>query len=99
MTPSEALAKLGLEPGAPTVVVREKWLNLRKEHHPDYGGDAEKFHELHEAYKVAFTNACSDVPEQCPWCGGSGKVRSPVGWSSMVKICEICLGSGQVVRR
>ncbi|GAA5863438.1 hypothetical protein JCM3774_005290 [Rhodotorula dairenensis] len=43
---------LGLEPGATEVEIRTAFKALALQHHPDKGGDAEKFKEVRHAYSV-----------------------------------------------
>lgn len=45
-------AVLGLEPGASPAEVKAAYRRLVKEHHPDRGGDPEKFRKVHAAYKA-----------------------------------------------
>ncbi|GAA5990810.1 hypothetical protein JCM10908_000027 [Rhodotorula pacifica] len=43
---------LGIEPGSTEVQVRTAFKALARQHHPDKGGDAEKFKEIRHAYGV-----------------------------------------------
>lgn len=43
---------LGLEKNATEDQIRKAYYNLAHQHHPDKNGDAEKFKEINEAYKV-----------------------------------------------
>ncbi|MCL2498893.1 MAG: DnaJ domain-containing protein [Defluviitaleaceae bacterium] len=45
------LSKLGLSPVADEAAVKKRFRELAKEHHPDAGGNADKFIELMKAYK------------------------------------------------
>jgi hypothetical protein len=49
---SEALALLGLEPGASAAVIKRAYRRLAKTHHPDLGGDVEAFRRLDAAYRL-----------------------------------------------
>lgn len=48
---SQALALLGLEPGATAAAIKRAYRRLAKAHHPDLGGDAEAFLRLDAAYR------------------------------------------------
>jgi hypothetical protein len=48
---SQALALLGLEPGASPAAIKRAYRRLAKAHHPDLGGDAEAFRRLDDAYR------------------------------------------------
>ena len=48
----DAYKVLGLEEGASLQVVRRKYRVLAKKHHPDRGGDSEKFQEVEHAMKL-----------------------------------------------
>ncbi|MDF1555338.1 MAG: DNA-J related domain-containing protein [Deferrisomatales bacterium] len=48
----EALAELELGPGATPAEVRRRFRQLARAHHPDRGGNAERFHRLVEAAEV-----------------------------------------------
>jgi hypothetical protein len=49
VTPHEVLSLL---PSAPWEVVRAAYKALAQIHHPDHGGDAERFIEIHSAYET-----------------------------------------------
>lgn len=42
---------LGCMEDAPKTVIKRRYTELRSKHHPDKGGDAEKFHEVQQAYE------------------------------------------------
>ena len=46
---TEALETLGLAEDASRDVIKQRFRSLVKEHHPDVGGDAERFREIKEA--------------------------------------------------
>lgn len=52
-TPRSAWEVLGLPPDAGVEAIRAAFRDLAKVHHPDRGGDAEAFRELHAAYERA----------------------------------------------
>lgn len=72
--------------------VKAKWKKLCMTHHPDRGGNQVKFHELKQAYEVAYAQACE--PKLCPQCAGVGKVKRSHGFNSIDVFCELCGGSG-----
>ena len=43
---------LGINESADTATIKEAYRNLAREHHPDRGGDVEKFKEATEAYSI-----------------------------------------------
>ena len=43
---------LGINENADTTVIKEAYRNLAREHHPDRGGDVEKFKEATEDYSI-----------------------------------------------
>lgn len=48
----QALALLGLEPGATPQAIKRAYRRLAKTHHPDLGGDPQAFHRLDAAYRL-----------------------------------------------
>ncbi|MBI4159556.1 DnaJ domain-containing protein [Candidatus Wolfebacteria bacterium] len=48
---------LGIDRGADDQVLKSAYRRLAMIHHPDRGGDAEKFKEVDEAYKVLSDSA------------------------------------------
>ena len=48
---ADALAVLGLEPGATAEAIKRAHRRLVKQHHPDMGGSAEAFRRVNEAYQ------------------------------------------------
>lgn len=93
MTPFEVL---GLADGASADDVKARWRDLRSEHHPDHGGDADEFHRLRMAYDDALRQA--QAPIQCPGCYGSGKKKVQRGISIIQFDCSMCNGMGVVER-
>lgn len=46
------LRRLGLGPDATPEETRSAYRSLAKAHHPDHGGDADKFQAVHAAYRT-----------------------------------------------
>lgn len=91
---------INLTNSATTQEVKSSWRSLASIHHPDKGGDAEKFNELRQAYNQALKLAeANDIAtSKCPTCEGSGKVSNPRhrGFYADFKImCPHCMGSGE----
>ena len=75
---------LGVSKGAETSEIRTAYKQLAKEHHPDKGGDPEKFKELSQAHEVLsdegrrkMYDMTGSVSEQGP--GGGGNPFGPGG--------------------
>lgn len=88
---SKATALLGLEPEASVKEVKARFKELSLVHHPDVGGDAEKFRLMQEAYQVALEEA---EERPCPSCKGKKKVPVQRGWEITLVDCEDCGGKG-----
>lgn len=63
---------LGVEKNATQREIKKKWRSLCKKHHPDRGGDPEKFKELEEAYHVLSDQDKRNLYDE----GGMEAVRS-----------------------
>ena len=70
---------LGVEKGAESRDIKKAYFNLAKTHHPDKGGDAEKFKQIQRAYDVLsddekrnFYNQTGQVPGE-QGAGGPGE--------------------------
>lgn len=83
---------LGLDESASPAMVEARWRELRSEHHPDHGGDAERFHECRKAYEAA--HALASEPKPCQSCGGAGKVTVARGFNQVKLPCTTCGGDG-----
>lgn len=90
--PVSAFETLGLPETATPEEVKARWRELASEHHPDKGGDAEKFDEYRQAYERAYREASE--PKPCQPCGGSGKRVVQRGFAQIKLPCEACNGSG-----
>jgi DnaJ-class molecular chaperone len=83
---------LGLEENATPDEVKARWRTLASEHHPDNGGDAERFDECRKAYEQA--HALASEPKPCNACGGVGKITEARGFNQVKITCNACGGSG-----
>jgi len=76
---------LGVDKGADKEELKKAYRELSKEHHPDRGGDAEKFKEINEAYstlsdpekRADYDNPMRQMPGGMP--GGFGNFGNPFG--------------------
>lgn len=80
---------LGLPDTATVEAIRKRWYELAAVHHPDKGGDAARFAELHEAYERA-TKIAEEAALVCQTCGGSGSVPRTSGFSVVLIACPGC---------
>lgn len=80
---------LGIPDTSSPAEVKAAWRELSKKHHPDHGGDAEKFQELKDAYTRALKKA-ADAP--CPECKGEGKITKQQGFNTLKMACPVCKG-------
>lgn len=87
MTPSKDLKALGLGDDASSQDVTDAYRELARTAHPDGGGSADGFHELHQHYLGALREIAA---RPCPQCGGTGKVTDLVGFTTISKICQRC---------
>lgn len=83
---------LGLPEDASPKLIEAKWRQLRSEHHPDKGGDAQMFEQLNRAYKAALAEARQ--PHPCLSCGGTGKAEVRRGFGRVELMCSVCNGLG-----
>ena len=62
---------LGLKHGASDGEVKQAYRRLASKHHPDKGGDAERFKEIQLAYEQIISGQ-ADQPRHFHWGGGAG---------------------------
>lgn len=84
--------QLGLDKDATPELVEAKWRQLRSEHHPDKGGDAQMFDQLTKAYKAALAEA--QQPRLCTYCDGTGNMEIRRGFGRTSLMCSVCCGTG-----
>ncbi len=90
MTPFEIL---GISGYASPSDIKRRFRELAWEHHPDRGGDAEKFAELKSAMERAITIAEN---AKCEVCVGTGHMWLRNGPHQMPIRCQRCGGTGKV---
>lgn len=92
---------LGVRPNATEEEIKHAYRTLAKEHHPDRGGDADRFAQIDAAYQILSNRSkraqydaqraawLDDVDAVgCPGCGEPNRVRKiPAG---KVAICAEC---------
>jgi DnaJ-class molecular chaperone len=72
--------------------LRQEYLRLAREAHPDIGGTAEKYGAVIKAYdrlKVYYNQGV-----QCPNCKGKGGIESTHGFVTLRDPCRICHRTG-----
>lgn len=58
----EALAVLRVPPSADAGAIKQAYRRLARDHHPDRGGDPDRFHELQVAYELLLTGEATARP-------------------------------------
>ena len=86
MMASDPFKTLNLPPTATPAEVKQRFRELSMAHHPDHGGDAGAFIELHEAYLRAYTIAKNQ--HVCLKCGGTGSYTIQSGFRSIQMRCS-----------
>lgn len=84
---------LGIKRDANEKTVKETYRRLVKEHHPDVGGDPEKFRELQEAYEVL-----SD-PDRRKRYDTTGRTDDPVSKEEINEFIRAVMGNVVNARR
>ena len=87
-----AFETLGLAADAGPDLVKARWKELAKLHHPDLGGDANEFHRLHQAYSEALEET---LAAPCAGCGGAGSRKLTKGFHQLTVPCDACEGTGR----
>ncbi len=83
---------LGLTDSATEAQVKDAFRELSKTAHPDAGGTAEAFAELHQAYSQALELA--GKPKLCFFCDGKKKIEKKGGFFKLLVDCPSCGGTG-----
>lgn len=97
MTAAEAFAVLELDQATATSdEVKSRYRKLSLDHHPDRGGDMDKFLEVRTAYNVASLYL---LTRPCDECEGEGRtVLGYHGFAPVYQACAKCGGAGKVKR-
>lgn len=90
----KAFELLGLATDASVEEVDSAWRTLRRDAHPDKGGNEERFDGLRRAYQSARFWALE--PKRCPECDGTGDKPDA---RQYLKTCDACHGSGKMRAR
>lgn len=84
--------------------IRERYMLLARENHPDKGGDAERMAQITEAWTTlrdpqlrkthdAVLALRGETPRVCQRCGGTGE--RTVGLRGGLVSCKVCQGTGR----
>ena len=95
-------AVLGVHRGSTDEEIKEAYLRLAMEHHPDRGGDVDKFHTFSTANRSIRTDDNRDALEKlmaftcqpCPACNCKGYKKKLVNRKPVHIACEVCEGCG-----
>jgi DnaJ-class molecular chaperone len=99
----DAFATLGVHRESSDEQIREAYLKLAREHHPDRGGDGNKFAEAATAYalirtkekRARYLHVVEITVEKCVACEGTGVKRKQKGFTHVIVTpCAKCGGSG-----
>lgn len=80
---------LGIATGATRDALKAHWREVARQHHPDHGGDPERFMDLHAAYRRLLAKA-----SKCARCNDTGKVDSTMGFRTITMACRCKGGAG-----
>ena len=92
---SDAAKLLGFDPDAGRPTLAELKLAYRRHcavHHPDRGGDRDKFDKVNKAYRVVLADI--NKTRKCELCSGTGKTTAVSGFTSLKVKCTLCKGTG-----
>ena len=89
---SDPYGALGLQRGATEDEVKKAYRKLAREHHPDKGGDAEKFKKVQEAYEVLSDPQKRQNYDQ--WGTADGPQGNPYGGFNPADIFGQMFGGG-----
>lgn len=93
MTRDEACRELGMSASGTRAEAIAQFHLLAHQHHPDHGGDPERFRTLLDAYQLI--RAVPDPSAHCPACHGSGHSIYVYGLHTMALSCMACDGTGE----
>ena len=87
MNLSECLKLFSLDNSYSKEDIKRSYKRLSKKHHPDLGGDKEKFVKINDARIILEENLKKE--EDCPLCMGT-KVS--------LSLCSFCTGEGSIIK-
>lgn len=85
---------LDLPEGADDLAISAAFRRLSMIHHPDRGGETEKFHEITAARDLLIAE--NKKPKTCPECQGDGEIVKMRGFTVMRSSCIACGGTGKM---
>ncbi|WP_226363111.1 DnaJ domain-containing protein [Pseudonocardia sp. ICBG1142] len=97
---TQAAALLGVSPGAPPEVLRAAWRAAARHHHPDRGGDTERFIAVNAAYELLTTPpapARSTPPTPSPGPPGPATPSSDIPGASVDGLLILRVGGLLIV--
>lgn len=97
---------LNVTRGAETQTIREAYLSLARQYHPDVNpSSTEKFQEIAESWSVLKDEALRAqydaklqiATKECLRCQGTGEVKETIGFTKRyIMRCAVCNGIGRV---
>lgn len=98
---------LGVHRKTPVEAIHKAYITLAKKHHPDLGGDIEKFRDINEAHEMLATKSAIQFTlnvlfadaKDCKTCKGEGcKSKSKGITGKVYTTCSTCHGSGLIIK-
>lgn len=95
---------LGITRRATHLQVKQAYLALARQHHPDVGGDAAVMATITEAHSIlgdkdkrkAYDAAVNLLSRPCGYCHGEGQTYRTKGFTQRVGVpCKVCGGTGR----
>lgn len=92
----EAIRKLLSDTNISKAELKKRFRKLSMKHHPDRGGDPEKFITLKEVYEKCLKqlDESTDKSTKCSLCRGTGRSRICHVFGNVTLNCPVCKGSG-----
>jgi DnaJ-class molecular chaperone len=85
---------IGVTEDAGKEEVKLAYRRLCSVHHPDRGGDRNKFDEINKAYRLVIKSV--ERGRECDACLGTGKANVTRGFNSISINCTQCKGTGVI---